>query len=128
MEPASRTKLLTEQFKIQSTQYREKWPHAWFTIVQVDDTRAGRLYVARQPDCLLVVELSLLPEYRGNGIGSGLIKNIQAESIRTSKPIRLSAVTDSGAYGFYLRLGFKPLSHDPSRTRMEWRAHAPGHT
>ena len=84
------------------------------------DNGGRRLYVARMTDCLRVVELSLLPEFRGHGIGTQLLKNVQAESMRTQVPVRLAVVMADPVAGFYRRLGFRITSSQGLRHEMEW--------
>lgn len=118
--PTERTKLLDQQFNWQREQYLAAFPHAWFTIVMVDEQPAGRLYLAQQSDSFRVVDISLLPDYRSHGIGTQLMKNVQAESTRTRLPIRLSVVKNDPAITFYERLGFRTISHQEIRLEMEW--------
>ncbi len=125
LPPAERTAWLTRQFEWQSHHYRQAYPHGWFTIVMVDDRPAGRLYVARMADCLRVIDISLLPEFRGHGIGTQLLKNVQAESMRIRMPVRLAVVTADPVQGFYRRLGFRVAGEVGLRHEMEWRPPRP---
>jgi GNAT superfamily N-acetyltransferase len=120
LPPAERTALLAQQLDWQTRHYREAYPHAWFTIIMVDQRPAGRLYVARMTDCLRVVDISLLPEFRGHGIGTHLLKNIQAESMRTQSPVRLAVVVSDPVLGFYQRLGFRMTGTRGIRHELEW--------
>lgn len=125
LPPAERTQLLEHQFGIQHRQYREHFPGAWFTLVLVDEKPGGRLYVTRQADGFRVIDLSLLPEFRGHGIGTQLMKNIQAEATRTQLPIRLQVVVDNPARRFYARLGFRETGQTDVRCQLEWRPPRP---
>jgi len=121
LDPAERTALLIQQFSWQHEQYLAIDPHGWFTIVTVGDRPAGRLYLARRPDAFRVIDLSLLPEYRGHGIGTQLLKSVQAEATRTQLPIRLRVVVNNPARSFYARLGFRPTGEENFRIHLEWR-------
>lgn len=121
LAPVERTQLLAHQFEMQHRQYRAAFPQGWFTIVTVDDRPAGRLYVAQRSGELRVIDISLLPQFRGHGIGTQLLKNIQAESLRTGLPIRLSVVNDNPHRGFYTRLGFDLVSSQAVRSELEWQ-------
>jgi GNAT superfamily N-acetyltransferase len=120
LAPANRTALLDQQFTWQHAHYLAAFPQGWFTIVMVDDRPAGRFYLARLADCMRVIDISLLPEYRGQGIGTQLLKNVQAESVRTGLPIRLSVVRSNSAGSFYARLGFRITRLEDIRQEMEW--------
>ena len=127
LPPAERTALLEEQFRWQHEQYHAAYPTAWFTIVTVDDRPAGRLYLVQQPDGFRVIDLSLLPKFRGSGIGTQLMKNIQAEAMRTQLPVRLQVVADNPARAFYARLGFREVGENKTdvRIHLEWRPAPP---
>ncbi|MCX8238435.1 MAG: GNAT family N-acetyltransferase [Akkermansiaceae bacterium] len=57
-------------------------------------------------DHLLIVELSILPDFQGHGSGRQLIKSAQAEAMRTKVPVRLSVEIGNPAMSFYEGLGF----------------------
>ncbi|MES2476676.1 MAG: GNAT family N-acetyltransferase [Verrucomicrobiota bacterium] len=115
-----RTVLLEQQFEWQYAQYHAANPQAWFTIVMVDDKPAGRFYLVRRVASLRVIDISLLPEFRGHGIGTQLMLNVRAESIRSGLPIRLCVVADDTVRGFYQRLGFQTVGKDGIRLELEW--------
>jgi len=60
----------------------------------------------RQPDQILIVDIAVLPEYRGAGIGSVLMSEILNESRQTGKPVRLHVEIFNPALAWYDRLGF----------------------
>ena len=57
------------QFDAQDTEYRRANPDGSFDVIEVDGRPAGRLYVDRRPGDLRIVDIALLPEFRGRGIG-----------------------------------------------------------
>jgi GNAT superfamily N-acetyltransferase len=69
-----------------------------------------------------LVDLALLPEFRGHGIGSRLLGQLQAEAARVGLPLRLAVLRGRGARGFYRRLGFGERSTDGVHVQLEWRA------
>ena len=52
-----------------------------FHVVEADGGRAGFVQYNRHNSCLEIVEIHLLPAYRGHGIGSDLIRHLQKECI-----------------------------------------------
>src|SRR5690242_16314624 len=80
---------LTQQFNAQHQYYQANYPHADFLIILVNGQPAGRLYVDRGADEIRLIDIALLPEHRGAGIGSGLIKELLAEAQQACKPIRI---------------------------------------
>jgi ribosomal protein S18 acetylase RimI-like enzyme len=66
-------------------------------------------------DAMLIVALSELPKYQGLGIGTSLIKRIEAEA-RKQKKKRLLVSTsndDLPALAFYQSLGFQIFEVEP---------------
>ena len=125
MDPGERTRLLEEQFELREEQYRAAWPGAYWTIITVAGKPAGRLCVAQMAAEMRLVDLALLPEYRSHGIGTTLLKSIQAEAMRTQCPLRLHVAVVNAARAFYDRLGFKPVASNEAYTLLEWVPPAP---
>jgi ribosomal protein S18 acetylase RimI-like enzyme len=84
---AQKEAFLRMQFDAQARYYREHYAGAEFSIILSGDLPVGRLYVARWPDEIRIVDIALLPECRNAGIGASLLKNLISESERTGKPL-----------------------------------------
>ena len=67
-----RTRLLVEQSRLQQADYRRKFPQAHFLVIVVSGKLVGRFYVNHTTNHTRVVELSVLPDYQGHGIGHQL--------------------------------------------------------
>src|SRR4026209_1137160 len=61
--------LVGMQFRAQTTSIRLDHPQADHKIVVVEDAPAGRLIVDESGEQIKVVDVALLPQYRGQGIG-----------------------------------------------------------
>ncbi len=114
-----REKFLRMQFKA-GQGYRTTFPAAEFQIVLVDGQPAGRLVIHRSRDELRIVDVALLPERRGAGIGSALLQRILGEAAATGKPLRLSVLKANRARRFYERLGFASVGKTELHLEMEW--------
>lgn len=119
---AERNHLLKEQNRLQLTHYRKNYPTAFFLIVEADSKPVGRLYLDHQAERIHIVELSLLPDFQGHGIGHQLLKNVQAEATRTQVPITLSVAHGNPAQSFYERLGFQSSGSTDTHLKMKWTA------
>ena len=74
----------------------------------------------RQPDCLRVNQLLVLPEYQGNGIGTACLKHVIEDATKTRLPVRLRVLkVNQRAIGFYRGLGFHAVGEDDIHIRME---------
>src|SRR5204863_5278754 len=94
------------QFAAQDSYYRENYAGATHQVILVDGQVAGRLYVARLANEILVVDIALLPAFRGRGVGGRLLRELQAEATRASKPLRIHVEKVNPARRLYDRLGF----------------------
>ncbi len=96
-----------QQFDAQTTYWDEQYPEAERSIVDVDGVPAGRLYVQRWPKEIRLVDIALLPEFRGRGVGTELI---QAALLRSrhgpERAVTIHVEIFNPARGLYERLGF----------------------
>jgi GNAT superfamily N-acetyltransferase len=109
------------QFDAQERDYRAKFPVADRSVVLVGDEPVGRLYVDRRLEEILGVDLSLLPRWRGHGIGTALITDLLDEAARTARPFRLHVQLGNPARRLYVRLGIRSVSNSGAYELMEYR-------
>lgn len=104
---------LDQQFEAQSRHYAT-YEATSFEVVQVDGEPAGRLIVARWPEELRVVDVSLLPEYRGRGIGGSLLSWLIEEADQRGVKTSIHVERFNPAQRLYARLGFREAADDGS--------------
>lgn len=122
---AQRDMLLRVQWMAQRHGYQSRYPHGEHQLVLVEGSLAGRLWVAREPEELRLVDVSLLPAHRGTGVGTELLRALQQEAAAAGKPLRLSVARDNPAQRLYARLGFTLVAGGDAGTEpylaLEWR-------
>lgn len=122
---AQRLMLLRVQWMAQRHGYQSRYPRGEHQLVLVEEAPVGRLWVAREPEELRLVDVSLRPEHRGSGVGTALLRALQQEAATTGQPLRLSVARDNPAQRLYARLGFTPVgeaaSHEEPYLALEWR-------
>ncbi len=112
---------LRMQFRAQDTHYRTYFPATAFDVILWDGEPAGRLYVDRRPAEIRVVDISLLPEYRGRGAGSALFAALFDEARAAGLPVTIHVEAFNPARRLYDRLGFVPIdTSGPVYHLMEW--------
>jgi len=116
-----RDALMTMQFRAQDQHYRQHHPGASFDVVEVDGRRGGRLYVGSGVDDLRIIDISLLPEHRGAGIGTALIGSVQDQAAATGRTVSLHVTADNPAAGLYERLGFRLVEDLGVYRLLGWR-------
>ena len=90
-------------------------------IILRDGQPIGRMVVIRSSAEITLADVALLPEYRGAGIGSKLIRELQTEAAGRSLPLRLHVVRDNRAAQLYNRLGFTVVGDTGLHFKMEWQ-------
>ncbi len=111
---------LTQQFHAQDIAYRENYPAASFSLVTLDGAPIGRLYVTRlDDDELRIIDVALLPQHRGAGIGTELIRRILDDATRDGLTVSLHVELWNPAARLYDRLGFRRVSANEVYLRME---------
>jgi len=109
------------QFSAQDGFYREHFPDATFDVVTVDGIPAGRLYVDRRAAEIRIIDIALLPEYRGHGIGTALLTPILDEADRTGKTVSIHVEHQNPARRLYDRLGFVKIEEQGVYQLLERR-------
>ncbi len=117
---AMRATFLHLQFLAQRAGHRAHHPHAERSIVVVDGQPAGKLIVDRAGTVTVLVDVALLPEHRGRGVGGALIGALLTEAQAAGRTVRLHVVRTSPAARLYERLGFLPAGGDEMYAAMEW--------
>ena len=97
-----------QQFEAQAAWYREQYasPATTFDVIEVGDEPVGRLYVARWEREVRIVDISVLPAWRGRGVGSRLLSALLAEGDAAGKPVSIHVERFNPALRLYVRLGF----------------------
>jgi ribosomal protein S18 acetylase RimI-like enzyme len=113
---------LEGQHRAQHQHYQTHYSNTEFSIILVDDAQAGRLYVARWPQEIRIVDIALLPEYRAQGIGSKLLLDILSEAADADLPVRIHVEIFNPALRLYERLGFRSIEDKGVYQLMEWVA------
>jgi ribosomal protein S18 acetylase RimI-like enzyme len=103
---AQKEAFLREQFEAQDLWYRQHYARASYEIVEVDGRPAGRLYVHRGGNEIRIVDIALLPEHRGNGIGTAILRDLVDEADADGKAITIHVERFNPALRLYERLGF----------------------
>jgi ribosomal protein S18 acetylase RimI-like enzyme len=105
-DQAQKKAFLRAQFEAQARWYREHYSAASFDVVLVDGEPCGRLYVHRGASEIRIVDIALLPEHRGGGVGTALLSDLLAEADAGGKRVTIHVERLNPALRLYQRLGF----------------------
>ncbi len=117
---AEKGAVLRFQFDAQKTYDDEQFPDASFDLVLLDGEPAGRLYVDRRADEIRLVDVALLPEHRGRGVGGRIMREILAEGEEKGLLVRIHVERENPAMQLYRRLGFAKVEEQGVYDLMEW--------
>jgi ribosomal protein S18 acetylase RimI-like enzyme len=105
-DEAQKAAFLRMQFDAQDAWYRENYAQASFDVILVDGEPVGRLYLHRGPSEIRIVDIALLPEHRGGGIGTSLLRDLLTEADTAGKSLTIHVERENPALRLYERLGF----------------------
>jgi len=111
---------LRRQFKAQKQSYEMNYIGAVHRIIQLDGTDIGRLIAQRTDSYMRIIDLSLLDDYRGRGIGTDILTSLLNEAHGGKVPVRLHVQHNSPAVNLYLRNGFSQTGTHGQYIAMQW--------
>jgi ribosomal protein S18 acetylase RimI-like enzyme len=109
------------QFAAQRGHYRAKRPEGREELILVDGEPAGRLYSDLGGDSYHLLDLCLLPEYRGRGIGGLVLTGIQAAAAARGRRVTIYVESFNRSLAFFERHGFNRSAESGVHCLMEWR-------
>jgi ribosomal protein S18 acetylase RimI-like enzyme len=113
---------LRMQFRAQTVYYDEHYDGDEFFIIERDGHPIGRLYLDQQPEDLRIVDIALLPEVRGLGLGAILLQEILERARSSNLPVTIHVEHFNPAMRLYERLGFRHVDTNGVYHLMRWEA------
>ena len=113
---------LDQQFELQHHHYLTHYVDADFLAIEhAERGPIGRYYLQRNPPEHLLVDISLFPGMRGQGIGRALIEASQrhAQALGCGMHLHVQQ-TNPAARRLYERLGFASDGSEGSHRHMRW--------
>jgi ribosomal protein S18 acetylase RimI-like enzyme len=116
-----RSHLLDIQYAARRRAHGAGFSESSSQIIQTDGADAGWLVTTTLPDEVRLVEIMVVPERRGQGVGTAAIRQVLDAAAEAAKPVRLAVnVTNRAAIGLYERLGFHRIDGDEVQHFMEY--------
>jgi ribosomal protein S18 acetylase RimI-like enzyme len=112
------------QFGLQRRHYRDYFPTTAWGVLEDNGLPVGRLYLERRDTTLHILDIALLPEWRGRGIGTAIMEWICAQAGAAGKSVTIAVEKFNPAQTLYRRLGFREIADQGPHWEMEWRAAA----
>jgi ribosomal protein S18 acetylase RimI-like enzyme len=107
------------QSMAQLAEYKTKFPGAVFEVIVYKNKDAGRFYTWESDTEIRLIDITLLPAFRGKGIGTFLLKELIKKSNKLQKKISLHVEPDNPALYLYSGLGFMRVRNNGRHYYME---------
>ena len=96
-----------------------------FYVVEADGRFAGFLQVSLADPVYHIVEIHLCPEYRGYGIGSGILRLFQELCAHQDRKLRIGCFKENDrARSLYKKLGFVQTEETDTHCILEYESKA----
>jgi GNAT superfamily N-acetyltransferase len=117
--------LLDMQHAAQTEGHGAQFPDALYYIIEKTGTACGRLVLDVSETEVRVVDIALIPEAQGTGIGPTVLGAVQTVAGQIGAPVvAMMQRINTGAIRAYQRLGFHAAAHQPNPAFvvMTWSA------
>lgn len=88
-------------------------------IIVIDERECGLLKLDRNGNDWHLIQIQLLPDLQGRGLGTKLMSNIISEATRAGATLRLGVLKANPARQLYERLGFLEVGETSDSVKMQ---------
>jgi GNAT superfamily N-acetyltransferase len=105
---AARQGFIDMQFDAQERHYARHFPQARQLVILTGECPAGRLCIDEDEQQTRLIDIALLPDHRGQGLGRRCLQALLADADRTHHCVHLHVETHNPVRHWYEQLGFVP--------------------
>jgi len=128
-DPAFVASLIAMQQRLQGAGYRRDFPDASYLLLERCGAPCGRMVVGAVANALRLIDIALLPQVRGQGLGRHILGALQRWAASQGMPLTLAVHhTNPAARRLYLALGFQSHSRTAFAEHLVWNNETPSHT
>jgi GNAT superfamily N-acetyltransferase len=120
LPPEQKIALLQQQYEARHKSYRAEYPDADFYIIERNGTAIGRFYLHRGKREHYMVDLAILPDHSGQGVGGAVFDMAMTEAKRAGVDVTLRVDHLNPAKRLYLRKGFIDVEDLGLDMLMRW--------
>ena len=111
---------LGQQFEAQHRYYMAHFGDADYDVILGEGKEAiGRLYLDERDDEWRIIDIALLPAWRGQGIGGQIVQDVIDAAQADGKAVRIHVERVNPAMHLYQRLGFMKVEEQGVYHLME---------
>jgi ribosomal protein S18 acetylase RimI-like enzyme len=119
-----REAFLKMQFDAQHLHYHSHFPEASYLIILNETGPIGRLYVLRKEEEIRIMDVTILPQHRNQGLGTSLIRELLDEAEQSGKALNILVEVFNPSRSLFERLGFSQVEEDGFNLLLEWTSKA----
>jgi ribosomal protein S18 acetylase RimI-like enzyme len=102
----AKRQFLDSQSRLQADHYRRNYPGAVLGLLERVGVPVGRFYLHASPGEFRLMDIVLLPEHRGIGLGERMLRALMQVAQAQGRSITLHVEPNNPAQRLYARLGF----------------------
>jgi ribosomal protein S18 acetylase RimI-like enzyme len=118
--PDAQAGFLAQQFDLQHRHYLQHYPETERLVLERDGVPVGRVYVEDAPDMVHLIDIALLPDSRGGGIGTAIMGDLVRQATERARKIVLYVEKTNPVRSLYGRIGFATAKDEGVYDMMEW--------
>jgi ribosomal protein S18 acetylase RimI-like enzyme len=119
-DEARKAAFLRQQFAAQARSYQQQFPGAEDTVLEHEGQPIGRVQLVRLPDGLLLLDLAVLPAWRGRGLGTAVVRDLMAAAAADGTALRVHVEDGNPVRRLYGRLGFRAIERHGIHELLQW--------
>lgn len=116
--PEQKSLFLAQQFTAQRHHYKTQMD-CRFALIEQHGVPVGRLYLEPLQTQISMVDIALIPEARGTGVGRAIIEALIATAATSGRGVGIFVERFNPALRLYRRLGFTEISETEVYLEME---------
>ena len=118
--PEQKEAFLRSQFDAQTRDYIARNPGAEHRVLVYGAREVGRSFVARQAERVHILDVTVLTQERGKGVGSAFLSRMQEEAAAARLPLTIYVETFNPSLNFFAKRGFRPEKEEGIHLLLQW--------
>jgi ribosomal protein S18 acetylase RimI-like enzyme len=118
----AKRQFLDQQFALQHQHYVNVYIGAKLLLIEQDGVPIGRIYIHRTPAEIRLMDIALIAERRGKGLGSLLLRELMHEARANACELTLHVEPENPAQRLYRRHGFYLIEHRGVYDFLGWKS------
>lgn len=110
------------QFTAQKRHYAAEHPRAGHDIIYLNGIPVGRIYLDRSGQEFHILDITVLPEHRNQGVGSYVLQYAMGEAANSGKPVTIYVENYNPSLRLFTRLGFERAAEQGFHLLLKWES------